>query len=411
MAKGHLTDVAIKAAKAEAKLRKLSDGGGLQLWLDPRGYRHWRFAYRFDAKQKVLALGTYPAVSLSAARVARDDARALLRDGRDPSAIRRVDKLARKVAAENRFKVIADELLARKTADGKANATLDKATWLLDMACEQLGSRPVSEISAAEVLSVLRAVEQRGRLETARRLRSTIGQVFRYAIATARLDNDPTQALRGALAMPAVTHRAAITDPDTLGGLLRAIDGYAGQPETMAALKLLPLVATRPGELRYARWQEFDLDRATWCVPAARTKMRRDFDVALSRQAVAILDTLRTVTGRRELLFPGLRTADRPISENTLNAAMRRLGFASDEMTAHGFRASFSTLANESGLWRMDVIERCLAHAEPNAVRRAYNRAEFWPERVRLMQWWADHLDSLRNRPTTSARSRRRGPE
>jgi integrase len=424
MAKGRLTDVAIKAAKAGDKLRKLSDGVGLQLWLDPRGYRSWRFAYRFDGKQRVLALGVYPAVSLSAARVARDEAKALLRERRDPSAVRRIDKLTRKVAAENTFKVVADELLARKTADGKAEATLDKVAWLLDVACEQLGSRPVSEISAAEVLGVLRTVERRGRLETARRLRSTIGQVFRYAIATARLENDPTQALRGALAMPVVTHRAAITDPVALGALLCAIDGYAGQPETMAALKLLPLVVSRPGELRHARWQEFDLDKATWCIPAARTKMRRDFDVALSRQALAILDALRTVTGHRELVFPGLRTADRPISENTLNAAMRRLGFAADEMTAHGFRASFSTLANESGLWRMDVIERCLAHAEPNAVRRAYNRAEFWPERVRLMQWWADHLDGLkagqgsnvstgrgRRATTTSARSRRRGPE
>jgi integrase len=382
--------------KPGAKLRKLSDGGGLQLWIDPKGNRYWRLAYRFATKQKVLSLGVYPEVSLANARAARDRARARLRDGADPSAERRADKLARKFAAENTFKAIADELLERKTLDGKASATLDKAVWLLDIACAQLGHRPISDISAAEVLDVLRLVEKRGRLETARRLRSTIGQVFRYAIATARAENDPTFALRGALASPSTTHRAAITEPAALGGLMRAIDGYTGQPETKAALRLLPLVAARPGELRHACWEEFGLDGAVWRIPAARTKMRRDHDVPLSAQAVALLRELRSLSGHRKLLFPGLRTPDRPISENTLNAAMRRLGFASDEMSAHGFRASFSTLANESGLWRVDVIERCLAHAEPNAVRKAYNRAEHWDERVRLMQWWADYLDELR---------------
>jgi integrase len=396
MAKGRLTDIAIKAAKAGAKLRKLSDGGGLQLWLDPRGYRHWRLAYRVDGKQKALALGVYPAVSLSAARAARDEAKALLRDGRDPSVVRRIDKLARKVAAENTFGVIADELIFRKVKEGRAPKTVEKTSWLLGFARASLGARPIVDISAAEVLDVLRSVERRGRLESARRLRSTIGEVFRYAIATTRASNDPTFALRGALVAPTVTHRPALLDPAALGGFLRAADGYDGSPEVRAALRLLPLVFTRPGELRTAEWSEFDLDEAIWSIPAASTKMRRALDIPMARQVVALLRELQTITGHGRLVFPGGRSAHRAISRNALASAMRRMGYAADKISPHGFRATASSLLNESGLWSRDAIERSLGHIEPNAVRRAYDRSKHWPERVRLMQWWADHLDSLR---------------
>jgi len=239
-------------------------------------------------------------------------------------------------------------------------------------------------------------VEIRGRHESARRLRSTIGGVFRYATATARAENDPTIALQGALTRPTVNHRAAVTDPTSLGALLRAVEGFEGQPATHAALKLIALLFPRPGELRGAEWSEFDLEAAVWTIPAARTKMRRIHRVPLPRQAVAVLEKLKLITGNSKLAFPGTRTAFRSISENTLNAALRRLGYSKDEATSHGFRATASTLLNECGKWNPDAIERQLAHVEGNDVRRAYARGEHWDERVEMMQWWADHLDTLR---------------
>jgi integrase len=394
-----LTNNAVKAAKPSAKLRKLSDGGGLQLWIDPRGYKLWRFAYRFDGKQRVLALGPYPEVGLAAARCGREEARALIKDGLDPSAERRLQRSTRRVAAANTFEAIADEFNARKEKQGKSASTLERTKRLLGLACAKLGKRPISDIKAAEVLEVLRPIEQRGRLETARQLRACIGQVFRHAVATTRADNDPTFALRDALLPPKVKHYAAIRDLAELGGFLRAVEGFTGQPETKAALRLLPLVYTRPGELTRAEWVEFDLDNAVWSVPASRDKMRRGFRIPLARQAIAILRELRglhELIGHRRLVFPGTRSLERPISENTLNAAMRRLGYRQDEVTAHGFRATASTLLNESKLWSIDAIERSLNHIEGNSVRRAYDRSEHWEERARMAQWWADHLDGLR---------------
>jgi integrase len=391
-----LTDKAVRSAKPSAKLYKLSDGGGLQLWVDPRGYRLWRLAYRFDGKQRALALGPYPKLSLAEARRSHEKARALIKDGVDPSVDRRVQRSTRRVAAANTFGAIADELIARKEKQGRAAATLDKAKWLSGLACAKLGKRPISDIRPPEVLDVLKVTEQRGRPDAARRLRAFIGQVFRHAIATARAENDPTSALRDALLPPKVKHRAAIRDPAELGSFLRAVEGYMGQSETKAALRLLPLVYTRPGELTQAEWAEFDLDKAVWSVPASREKMRRGFDVPLARQAVAILRELQGLTGHRRLVFPGMRSPERPISENTLNAAMRRLGYGQDEVTAHGFRSTASTLLNESKRWSIDAIERSLNHVEGNAVRRAYDRSRHWEERVRMAQWWADHLDELR---------------
>ena len=263
----------------------------------------------------------------------------------------------------------------------------------MSFALPALGSRPISEITAREVLVVLKEVEARGIHETARKLRTAIGDVFRYAIATARAENDPTTALRGALVTPTVTPRAAIVAPKAFGGLLRAIKDYQGAPETSAALELLALTFVRPGELRAAEWGEFDLDAAVWEIPTGRMKMRKPHRVPLAPRALAILKELRKLTGQGRFLFPSVRSAARCMSENTLNAALRRMGFRNEDMTSHGFRASASSMLNESGLWNADAIERQLAHVDGDSVRRAYARAEFWDERVRMMAWWADRCE------------------
>ena len=397
-----LTDIAIRKSKPTERPVKLSDGGGLHLLLTPSGSRLWRMQYRFGGKQKMLTFGSYPDVSLAGARSKRDEAKVLLTQGQDPSVKARIDKLNKQTSVANTFSILADEYLAKLTQEGRAQATMSKVTWLLDFARPLLGERPINEISAPEVLSVLRTVEKRGRLESARRLRSTIGSVFRYAIATARAQNDPTVALHGALITPTVTPRAAITNPKEFGALLRAIDGFDGQLATRAALKLMALLFPRPGELRMAEWSEFDFENHIWTLPAGRMKMRRPHKTFLPRQAVEILNGLREITGHSRFLFPGVRTAERPISDNTLNAALRQLGYSNDQMTAHGFRASASTLLNESRKWSPDAIERQLAHVEGNDVRRAYARGEHWDERTKMLIWWANYLDQLRAAATVT---------
>jgi integrase len=387
-----LSDVKCRNARPGSKLQKLSDGGGLQLWIQPAGSRLWRLAYRFGGKQKLLALGTYPLVSLADAREARDEAKRLLMAGIDPAR----EKQDSKDDSHDTFRIIAEEFVAKLEKEGRADRTITKTKWLLSFAYPGLGDQSIRKIDAAAVLKVLREVEVRSRYESARRLRSTIGSVFRYAIATARAETDPTSALKDALIRPTVTPRAAITVPKKLGALLRAIDSFDGQPTTRAALKLMALMFPRPGELRAAAWAEFDFDNAVWTIPEVRAKMRRPHSVPLSVQALAILDQLREISGDGSLLFPSVRTTKRPISDNTLNAALRRLGYSKDEATAHGFRATASSLLNESGKWHPDAIERQLAHVEGNDVRRAYARGEHWDERVKMMQWWADHLDELR---------------
>lgn len=391
-----LSDAKVRTAKASERPQKLSDGGGLHLLVTPAGGRLWRMAYRFAGKQKTLAFGAFPAVSLADARAKRDAAKRALADGVDPAAKLRLERVTRSIAAASTFHAVADEYLDKLRREHRASATMTKVEWLLAFARPAIGGRPIAEISAAEVLAVLRKVEARGRLETARRLRSTIGSVFRYAVATARADNDPTLALRGALVTPKVQPRAAVTAPAAFGALLRAIESFEGQPATRTALRLMPLLFPRPGELRAAEWVEFDLDRGVWTIPAARAKMRREHRKPLSRQAVAILRELFALTGDHPLVFPSVRTWQRPMSENTLNAALRRLGYSKDEVTAHGFRATASTLLNESGRWAVDAIERELGHVEADDVRRAYARGEHWDERVRMAQWWADECETLR---------------
>lgn len=280
--------------------------------------------------------------------------------------------------------------------DGRADATLTKKRWLISLARADLGHRPIADITAADVLVPLRRVEGLGNYETARRLRAVIGQVFRYAIATARAENDPTFGLRGALTTPTVTHRAAVTDWKAFAGLLRAIWDYEGAPETRAALKLMALLYPRPGELRFAEWSEFDLDRGVWTIPAARAKMRREHRKPLSPAAIEVLTELRNHTGNRRLAFPSIQTAERPMSENTLNAALRRLGYTGSEATAHGFRATASSLLNESGKWSADAIEAELGHVGADQVRRAYHRALYWDERAKMADWWADAVEAAR---------------
>jgi len=364
----------------------------------PAGGKHWKLAYRFDGKQKKLPIGPYPAFGLADARQRREEAKALLARGVDPSAHERMSRETQAQIAAVTFKLVATELIEKKRREGRAPATLIKTTWLLDFAHPFFGDRPISEIKPADVLAALRKVEERGRLESARRLRSVIGEVFRYAIATARAEMDPTSALRGALTTPKTKHRAAVTDRAGFGAMLRAIDAYDGQPVTRHALQLMALLFPRPGELRMAAWIEFDLKASVWIIPAERTKMRRPHRVPLPKQALAILAKLKKETGQGSLAFPSVRSAHRVMSENTTNAALRRLGYSIDEATSHGFRATASTLLNESGLWHEDAVERALAHVEKNDVRRAYARGEHWEERVRMAQWWADELDTLRMR-------------
>ncbi|MGA7385563.1 MAG: integrase arm-type DNA-binding domain-containing protein [Methylocella sp.] len=392
-----LTDSAIRAAKSKTgQTIKLSDGGGLQLWVQPSGSRLWNLAYRFAGKQRKLAIGSYPGIGLKEARAKREEAKKLLASGFDPSQQKRLGKLASESQKADTFDAISREVLEKKRREGRSETTVSKAKWLFGLATPALGPRPIAEITALEVLAVLRQVEVGGRFESARRLRAIVGQAFRFAVATGRAMSDPTSALRGALTAPAVQHRAAIVEPIPFGALLRAIDGYDGTPEVRLALRLLALTFTRPGELRFATWNEFDLDKAVWTIPANRTKRRRPHRIPLAPQTIAILEELRTLTGRYELLFPGVRSPSRPLSENTLNAALRRLGYAKDQMSSHGFRAAASSFLNECGKWNADAIEAQLAHVESNAVRKAYARAEYWAERVEMMAYWADRLDELR---------------
>jgi len=398
-----LTDVQIRAAKPGAKPRKLSDGYGLHLLVTPSGGKLWRLQYRFDGKQKLLALGAYPVVSLLAARQRVGDLKEALKLGRDPAIQARVAKATRKIADANTFGLIADEYLEKYAREGRAEATVVKATWLINFARPALGERPITEITPIEVLAVLRQVERRGRLHSAGRLRTMIGSVFRYAIATARAKEDPTYALQGALTVAKTKSRAAIVDPEKLGGLLRAIEEADGQPTTKAALQLMALLFPRPGELRAAEWSEFDLKAGIWNIPTSHTKMRRPHRIPLPPQAVSLLKSLQLITGQGTLVLHSVRSVRAPISENTLNVALRRLGYGKDEMTSHGFRAAASTLLNESGKWNADAIERQLAHVDKDDVRRAYARGEHWAERVAMMNWWADYLDELKLRTPKAA--------
>jgi len=391
-----LSDVTIRKAKPAAKPYKLADGGGMYLLVNPTGSKLWRWKYRVSGKEKLLALGAYPAVSLTAARAACADARHKLKQGIDASAERKETKQTRAVAiavAADTFEAVSREWMARQEV---AAVTVIKNEWILGHLFSRIGSRPIGEITARELLDVLREIEATGKVETANRVKVKAGQVFRHAVLEGKAAADLTASLRGALKAPKGKHHAAVTDPVRVGELLRAIDGFTGQPVTLAALRLAPLVFVRPGELRHAEWAEFDLGGAIWRIPGHKMKMKAPHLVPLSNQAVAILRELYPLTGSGHYVFPGIRTAARPMSENTVNGALRRLGYTGEEMTGHGFRSMAATRLNEMG-WNADAIERQLAHAESNKVRDAYtSAAQYLDERTRMMQAWADYLDGLR---------------
>jgi len=395
-----LTDIAIRNAKPRGKPYKLGDALGLFLLVKPTGGKLWRVKYRIHGKEKALAIGTYPTVGLAEARRRRDSARELVFDGRDPSIEKRRSKMRAELASATTFTAVAEEYCAKRKRDGAkawAPATANRSEYLLSLLRGSIGDMPIADIQPIDVLAAVRRIEKKGQLESARRTLQLAGAVFRYAVATARIPSDPTRDLRGALTTPTVTHYGAIIDPERVGELLRAIDGYEGQPMTKLAMQLAPHVFVRPDELRHAQWSEFDFDGALWRIPAAKTKMRKDHLVPLSRQSLALFKDAKALTGPEGFVFPSIRSRRRPMSDNTINAGLRRLGYASDEMTAHGFRAMASTLLNESGKWHPDAIERALAHGDSDKVRAAYHRGAHWKERVEMAQWWSDYLDEMRN--------------
>ena len=385
-----LSSIQIEQLPVTGNAYKKSDGRGLYIFITPAGSKVWRLNYRFEHRQKTLSLGPWPMVSLEQARTASLHAKKLLRFGQDPSRIARERKPYRKGRAANSFDAVADEFLTKRRIEGIADSTLNKKIWLLDMAREPLGAKPIHKIKPADILVILKEVEARGTYETAKRLRTTIGEVFRYAVATLRTETDPTQVLRGALIAPKVRHMPAITNSLRFGQLIRAIWAYEGTAQSANALKLMTFLFPRPGELRKATWAEIDFPSATWTIPAERMKMRRQHKKPIPAQALCLLRELRGGAGPDDYIFPALYKPGRPMSENTMNLTLRRLGFQSDEMTPHGFRSTASTLLNESNLWNPDAIEAELAHTDTKSVRAIYNRARYWEERLRMMDWWAD---------------------
>lgn len=391
-----LTDTAIRNAKPKEKPYKVADSQGLYLLVNPRGSKLWRVKYRMNGAERKLALGAYPEITLAEARAARDAARRQLAHSVDPNVAKRQARIEASMRAGNSFASVAEELIAKREQEGVSPRTLEKYSWLLKLLGPEFGRRPVAEITPAELLHELKHHERRGRLETAKRMRSFASRVFRYAAATTRAERDPAQLLLGALIQPRVKHFAAITEPTEFGALLRAIEDYSGDPAVMHALKLTPHLFQRPGELRQMEWAEINFDKAVWTLPSDKMKMRQPHAVPLSRQALAILKSMQGLTGKGKYVFPSVRTRARPISENTVTAALRRMGYTKEQMTTHGFRTSASSLLNESGKWNPDAIERALAHMVSGEIRRIYNQSAYWAERVAMAQWWSDYLDELR---------------
>lgn len=391
-----LTNVALIALKPLDKPYKRADERGLYIQVMPTGSKLWRYKYRLHGVEKRLSMGSFPDVSIAEARKRRDEARAFIEAGRDPAIERRQAKLIATLSQGTTFNAVAREFIEHKMiGDGRAQNTIDKSLWFLDQ-LKPLQSLPIGQIRPADVLAALKRIEAQGKFETARRCRSFVSRVFRYAVATLRAENDPAAVLRGALRTPKPQHHAAFDKPEQVAGLLRAIDEYPGSLITRLALQIAPHVMARPGELRMAHWQEFDLEAAQWRIPAERMKMRKPHLVPLSRQVIAYLRELAQLTGPTGYVFPAFHTWKRPMSENTMNQALRRMGYSKDEMTAHGWRSTASTLLNECGRWNEDAIERSLAHTDRNQIRGTYSRGSYWNERVDMHQWWSDYLDQLR---------------
>ena len=409
-----LKALSIKALSPSEKTYRRSDEKGLYIEVRPNGSKLWFLKYRVNGKEKRLGLGSYPDVSLADARKARDAARIEVHAGRDPLFDRKMAKIEKRIGAGNTFQSVAEDFIATKLeANNKAESTISKAQWFLSHLSPSIGNRPIAEIEPAELLAALKKIENRGHRETAVRTRNFASRVFRHGVATARCKSDPAHLLSGALSTPVVKHHAAIVEPKLLGEFLRAIDEFDGGPVVHLAMQLSPHVFLRPGELRNGRWEEVNWEEAYWTIPAERTKLRRPHTVPLSGQAQRILRELQQHSGGFDLMFIGQRSHLRPMSENALNAAFRRMGFGSDVVTAHGLRSTASTLLNESGKWHPDAIERALAHGHSDQTRGTYARGQHWDERVSMAQWWSDYLDTLRVggevvsfRPTSSGEGR-----
>lgn len=393
-----LTEVEVRNAKPREKDWKLADEKGLYLFISKAGGKLWRFKFRVHGREKKLSLGAYPEISLAKARKLRDEARATRADGQDPSLERKKAKFAAKLSREVTFAGVAREYIDLKmVGDGKADTTVKKAQWFLEQLEPAIGSMPIADVDPQMLLAALKRLEAKGVHETAKRCRSFASRVFRYSVATGRCNSDPAQLLQGALITPRARHYSAILEPTKFGELLRAIEAFSGAPVTMAALRIAPHVFVRPGELRHAEWTEFDLKDAVWNLPPEKMKARRQHAVPLSKQVRGMLVDMQRLTGGGKYVFPSAYGGSRPMSENTINASFRRMGFDKDEVTAHGLRATASTFLNECGLWSPDAIERALAHGQSNATRGAYHRGLHWDERVKMAQWWSDHIDELRD--------------
>ena len=394
-----LTDKEIKNAQPRDKAYKLSDGYGLHLEITPAGGKLWRLRYRFGGKEKMLALGKYPSVRGPEARMRAAEARQAIEQGSDPSAERKAAKERSRVAGDASFEAVARTWIT-KVAPTLSQKTRAKHLAMLERdVFPWLGARAIAELAAPDMIAVLRRIEGRGALDIAKRTHNLCGRIFRFGVGHGICERDPSRdiELRDILPSPSVRHHASITDPEEVGALLRAIEGFTGSFVTRTALRLAPLVFVRPGELRHAEWLEFDLSRAEWRIPAAKMKMGEQHIVPLSRQSIDILKEIQPLTGQGRYVFPGERSRTRPMSENTVNAALRRMGYSKHEMTGHGFRSTAATLLHELGYMHA-VIERQLAHGERNKVSASYNFAEYLPERRVMMQEWANYLDELKSR-------------
>lgn len=391
-----LTAIQVKNAKPKVKQYKLADGKGMFLLVFPNGSKYWRLKYYFSGKEKILALGVYPVISLSEARDKREAAKKLIANSIDPGIIKKTQKLVATQSADTTFEAVSLEWHAKQSNKWVPRNAARNLSILVNYVFPHIGSIPLAQITAAQLLAVIQRIEKRGIIETAHRTMQICGQIFRFAIATGRAQADLSVVLRGALTPIREKHHASITEPNKISALLIAIDGYEGAYITQCALKLAPLLFVRPGELRHAEWSEFDLDAAAeWRIPASKMKMKDVHIVPLAVQALNILRELHKQTGHTKYVFTGVRTADRPMSENTINAALRRLGYPKDEMTGHGFRSMASTILHEQA-WPHEAIERQLAHAERNKISAAYNYAQHMDKRKEMMQHWADYLDGLK---------------
>jgi len=390
-----LTDMKVQKAKPQDKPVTLFDGGGLFLMVTPSGGKLWRFKYRYDGKQKLLALGAYPEVSLADARHKREDARKLLASNNDPGAVRKAQNQANTQKSET-FETIAREWFQKFSQRWKETHSSRIIRSLERDVFPWIGTQPIAEIKAPELLAVLRRVETRGTLDTVHRIRTICGQIFRYAVVSGRAERDPSGDLKGAIPPPQEGHMAAITEPAKVGELLRAIDGYQGSVAVQCALKLAPLVFVRPGELRNMEWVEIDFENAQWNIPAEKMKMKEPHIVPLPTQALALLTAIKSLTSASRYVFPSGRSFDRPMSNNAILAALRRMGYTKDEMSGHGFRAMARTILDEVLQVRTDYIEAQLAHRVRDPLGRSYNRTHHLNERRKMMQTWADYLDGLK---------------